>query len=478
MMRIQPTRPRGLPRRCTIAACLMTVALPAVKTAPAAGQRAATDTLTLMLDEAYRVATLSNPAYRQTVHALTLNGPETRETLFDQILPSVSVTPLTTNYNGQLTQQTLDFFGNPIENPESSFVYNSSTQQSVSFNWSIQGNNLVNYRKRQRLTNRDRELAGERALAELRANVRRQYFAALMQQELLEAENELLETRRVDLQIADQLFRLAERTRVDVLNAELGIEQQGLAINRQERVRQRALLALRTTLGDAELPPIRLQAEVQPVFDPSDIEVDRLVVRAMEANPQVRQGDAAVRSAAHGVKEERTTWWPRLNAAFLLGRVAQTRGSAALFDLKPENDTRSSISFTLSLPFFGDFFQNKANIARAVVGLDNADEELRSTRLAVSEQVRSASFDLGNEYESYRLAQRSLEIAQEALRLAREEYRIGTRTFEQFRESIDSEADTRRQVIEARYGFVDALVTLEEAAGVSIEAPPPIAGGR
>ena len=42
---------------------------------------------------------------------------------------------------------------------------------------------------------------------------------------------------------------------------------------------------------------------------------------------------------------------------------------------------------------------------------------------------------------------------------------MGTRTFEQLQEAVTLEADARRQVIQARYGFVDALLALEEAVG-------------
>ncbi len=123
----------------------------------------------------------------------------------------------------------------------------------------------------------------------------------------------------------------------------------------------------------------------------------------------------------------------------------------------------------MSLPFFNDYFQNQASIARASVDLDNADEQLRSIRLATAEQVRSAALTLRNGYESHVLAERSLEIAQEALRLAREEYRLGVRTFEQLRESVNAEALARRQVVESDYSFTDGLVTLEEAVGTTID---------
>ena len=463
-------RPGSVVAATALVAVLSTDSLPAQVLRP--------DTLTLTLEEAYRIAAFNNPAYRQTLNTRTLNGPETRATLFDQILPSLSVNALTTLYTGRLTQQTIDFFGNPIENPESSYTFSSATSQGLTLDWNIQGASLLNYGTRQTLTNRDRDLAESAARAELRANVRRQFFAVLRERDLLALERSLIESRRVDLEVAQQLFRLAQKTRVDVLNAELGIEQQNLAVNRQNRLYEQALLTLRTLLGDAGLSPLRLQAEDHAVFDPSGVDVDALVERAMDANPLVRQRRAFVESASHGLKESRTLWWPSLSASYTFGRFAQTRGRSALFDLTPKNDTRSSFQLALSVPFFNNFFQNKASIARANVDLDNADEELRNTRLAAAEQVRVAVLTLRNEYESHSLAQRSLDIAQEALRLAREEYRLGTRTFEQLRESVNAEAEARRQVVEADYGFTDGLMTLEEAVGTTIDGSPAGSGAE
>jgi hypothetical protein len=42
------------------------------------------------------------------------------------------------------------------------------------------------------------------------------------------------------------------------------------------------------------------------------------------------------------------------------------------------------------------------------------------------------------------------------------------RAFEQLQQSVRSEADGRRQLIQARYGFVDAVLDLEGAVGGTI----------
>ena len=131
---------------------------------------------------------------------------------------------------------------------------------------------------------------------------------------------------------------------------------------------------------------------------------------------------------------------------------------------------------TLSFPMFNNYFQNRSQQAQARVALQNRREDERQARLDLEQKVRGALLELNNQYQTLQTNQQAEHIAQEALRLAREEYRIGTRTFTELRADVNNEADARRQLITARYAFVDALVTLEEAVGTAV-APPAGAGG-
>lgn len=443
-----------------------------VSTAASAG-----DTMMLGLDDAIRLAEGGNPAYRRASNSLELNGTEMTTAWATRILPRATLNLFDTNYSGNLQKRATDNFGNPIENPQSDWVYFSRTNQSLSLNWSVQGASILNSLRRQRRTNFDRDLDADRARTELRGQVRRQFFDVLEQRDLLDAERQLADSRAIDQELTDRLFRLARTNRVDVLNAELATQQQALAVERQRAAFEQSRLALRTLLGDPDLPPLRLADEPLPVFDPSGLDADALVARALEVNPEVRQASSGVASAALGVKEARTEWWPDLTFGLNFYRRAQATKQSALFDLSFDEDLESNFFISLSLPFFNSYFENRQAIERAEVDLENQRESMREARLGVEEQVRAALSTLRNQHESLRLAARSAEIASEALELAREEYRIGTRTFEQLRQSVEQEGDTRRQVIEARYGFVDALIALEEAVGAPVQAPPPAADG-
>lgn len=434
------------------------------------------DTVTLTLEGALDIASGSNPTYRQAVNRSTLNATEWRTTWFDQVLPRAQLNLFSTQFTGNLTRRATDVFGNPVERPETDWNFFSQTSQSLDLTWRIQGASVFDALHRQRLTNLTRDAAEVRARTDLEVRVRRAFWDALEQEELLRAEEALVEARRTDQEVAQRLFGLAMRSRVDVLNAELGVEQQILATQRQRAASERAVLALRSTLGDEGLAPFRLADVPLPIFDPGALDPEALVARALDVNPGLKEADVAVRSAGAGVTESKRAWWPTLLLNFNLARRAQTPRGEALFDFSFDEDLDQRFYIGLQVPMFNDFFRNQQGIQQASVALANSREAEREAQLRVEEQVRGALLELNSQWESLRLAQRSADIAGEALVLAQEEYRIGTRTFEDLRQSVDTEAETRRQVIRARYAFVDALLSLEEAVGAPVA--PAAAGGR
>jgi outer membrane protein len=431
----------------------------------------------LTLDAALEIARRANPGYRQAEAALDLNPIESRATWANQVLPDVNINLLRTGYGGNLTRRATDFFGNPIENPEAEWVFNSSTRQGITLNWTIQGLSLFDAWARQKQTNVDRTLQVDATGWTLGAEVRRSFFDALEARHLLEVEESIRESREVDLESARRLFDIAQRSRVDVLTAELQVAQQDQNIQQQLRSYEQAVLALRTVLGDPDLGPIEPAEEEIPVFDPSALDAEALVELAVRANPTLEQARSGVSGARLGVREARRNWYPSLNLNFDYGRLAQTREAEAFLDLDPQpTEWQSSFSVFLSLPALENYFQDRADVARAQVELENQEFGLRERRLTVEQQVRTEFINLRNQYQSLELATRSLAIAGETVRLAREEYRLGTRTFEQLQEAVSQEADARRQVIQARYGFVDALLALEEAVGRPLA--PSATGGR
>ena len=379
------------------------------------------DTLVVTLGQALEIARLNNPAYSRAVNDLELNAPAARAAWVGEVLPSVTLNLLSTGYSGRLTRRATDFFGNPIDNPTSDFIYTSDTQQGIGLGWQLRGPSIWNHLKRLSADNQGRNLAETVAGEQLR----RGFFDALEQEELLTAERAVADASRSDLETAERLYELALRTRVDVLQAELQIQQQALAVRLQVGRRDQAMLELRKIIGQSDLRGVRPAATPAPLFDPSELESDGLVARAMASSARVRQAEAALRSAEIGVGES-ASYWPTVTANLNVGRYVQAPEAQSLFQLGGfGDDLQTQFTLRLSLPFFNDVLGNRLAITRAEVQRENQRDELREARLEAEQAARSALVALRDRWESLQIVERSLSIAAEALELAREEYRLG-----------------------------------------------------
>ena len=435
-------------------------------TAPSQSSAQEGDTLVVSLEQALDIAHAHNPTYRRSVNDLDLNGPATLSAWATGILPTLRLDLFSTGYAGSLTRRATDFFGNPIANPQSEFVYSSDTQQGLGLSWQLRGPSLWNRIKKVNVDNGGRKLAEGLAREMLRVRVRQIYFTALEQEELLWAERAVVDAIGSDLDATRRLFELGLKTRVDVLEAELQVGRQELVVRQQEGRWQGALLELRETLGQSESRVVRPATADLPLFDPGALDAEALFARAVEASAPVRLGAAAVRSSDLAVKESRESYWPTLSVSLTIGRLVQAPHAESLFQLGGfGNELFSQFRVGLSLPFFGNVFGNRLAIARAEVERENQRAALRQARLEAQRASRVAVMTLNSRWESVMIAKRSVAIAGEAVALAREEYRLGGRTFDQIQRSIRSEAHSRRRLIRERYGFVAALVDLELAVG-------------
>ncbi len=466
----------------TVAATLTTLALVAVaplraqEAGAATGAAARQDTITLTLDDALRIAEGHNPTYQQAINNTRLNGPEMQQAWFDHVLPSATLTLFTTGYTGNLTRRATDNFGNPIEQPVTQWAYFSNTQQGLNLSWSLQGASIVNALRRQKVTNRSRDVAESGARSTAYIDVERLYMDALGQRALLETEQGLLDARLVDEEVTKRLFTLASVSQVDVLHAELAVEQQRQLLQQQRATFDKAVLSLRTELGDAELPPFRMDSTALPIFDPTSLDADALVTTALDANPDLRKSRSDVDLARVGVSESHSSWWPRLTANLQVTRQAYQSETQALFDASWNEPLDKRFQIFLSFPALNDFFGTRQRQVQASVALDNAREGARQQRLTAEQKVRGALLDLNNQWKLLQVRQRSAAIAAKALDLARAEYRIGGRTFQELRQSFQDDADTRRQLIQSRHSFVDALLDLEAAVGTTVRPTSPDGG--
>ena len=419
-------------------------------------------------ERAIELARLGNPQYRAALNNLDLARPQARQA-WGAFLPRVELGAGTT---GSFLRQFIgtDDFGNPIENPNATTRYNSGSSQSLSVQVPLfEGGARFHQLGQARAQADALRWTAEAELLRATTAVERDFFEAQRQQELVGIENDLLEESRRDSDATQRLFRLAARTRSDVLGGELAVQQQESAVRVAEAEQAKALLRLRATLGNPEERFTDVAPVPLGIFDPAELDVDQLVARAVQNSATVRSAEASERASEAASKSARARRWPSLSLGGGLSRSAFGVDATSLFDLTPDDRSNGFLQLSVSIPLFQQF-QTSFQIAQADIDRRNAAETTRQRRLETERDVRAALIDLGQAHERVESTARALEIAEERLRLVREEYRLAGKSFEDLQAALRSAGQARRDVVDGRYGFVEARISLEEALGSRIGA--------
>lgn len=421
----------------------------------------------LTLAEALEIAGRSNPAVRRAMNELDLNEPALRAS-WGAFLPTLNFS-LGTSAGFNRQTFAVDPLGRPIDNPQAEWITTSSSSQGVSSSLLLfDGGRRRNQMRVARAQAGTRTAAVDAELVTLRAGIERSYLAAVQQRVLLEVEEDLLAARQREMESTRRLFEVAMRDQVDLLGAELAVQQQERQVEQVRGEARKAVLALRSQLGDASLPEFQVPTVLPDVLDPSGLDPGELVERALRSSPRVLQQGLAVGSARAGLSATRAQL--RIPTVSLSGNFNRSEGGRdwdGFLNPNPSGSRTGGFSLGFQIPGFGGF-SSYSQISQAEVTLRNAVETERQTRLQVEEEVRGRLIDLERGWRSLQLAERSLEVAERRLELTREKFLLATATFQELESAAQQAAQERRNLITERFNFATARIALEEAVGAPL----------
>ena len=460
-------RGRSGERGVAIVALALALAFPMGWTPALQAQEGGSPELTL--DEALEIARRHNPGMRRAMNDLDLNAPSVRAS-WGSFLPTLN---LNLGSSASFRRETfgVDNLGRPIENPQPEWVTTSSSSQSISSSVTLfDGGRRRNQLRVEQARARTRSAGVEGELITLRAGVERAFLGAVQQRMLLGVEEELLENRIRELESTRRLFQVAVRDQVDVLGAELAVQQQERQVELVSGEFRKAILTLRSQLGDRELAAFTVPLQEPGVFDPSLLDVEELVRRALASSPRVVEQELAVTTARASLSATRAQLRiPTVSISGNFGRSDGQRNWGGFLDPNPNGSRGGGMSVGFSIPGFGGF-SSFSQIAQSDVALRNAVETERQVRLQVEEEIRARLIDLERAWRALDLARRSLLVAERRLELTREKYQLATATFEELSTAAEQAAEQRRNVTNEQFNFATARIALEEAAGVLVDA--------
>jgi outer membrane protein TolC len=422
----------------------------------------------LTLPQAMALARERNPQYRQALNTRDAAGAEQRAG-WSGFLPRITA-GMSTGGSSSRVVTGQDDFGEPITLPAPREYRGSSSSQSLSASLTLfDGLGNVEQVKVARASADGAAAAAQLALRALEAETARRFYRALLADRRVELEDRLLQVVRDQLANTEQRYALAAANQEDVLGARADVATQELDLTRSRGEAIKARLALREQMGIEEDVTFEPGGELPRPPDPTTLDPQQIVGRALADHPRIAELEAAARSAAAQASSAAARRWPTVTVSVGLSRSMGLSSYDALFEPNPRNRT-FSFGLSLNLPIFTGF-ETLAQIARADAQARNAEQALRAGRLAVEREVRSLFIDYQNAHRALDVARQTADLSRERLSLARERYQSGQLAFTALQQIMIFAAQAERQLVEAEVNLAVALVTLQEAAGAEALQP-------
>lgn len=427
---------------------------------------AAQEARPLTLEQARALAAEHNPAYARAANAVV--RAQAGEALSRAaILPTLG---LSFGSSGSLSRTFTgtDPYGQQIRRDEPLKYTASNSNQGVSLNMTLfdGGRRFRDVRAAQ--AGERAAVAGvESAASTMEAEVTRRYYAAKQTFELIRLEEALLRGAEARHAATERLIRVAAASPLDLMGTEIEVARQRQAVETAKGEARKAMLLLAEQIGTGEVDGWVLVTELPEVFDPTTIEAERLVTRARDVSPVLRQFQATAEQAEHQRRAAGAARWPTVSAGTGFSRSIGSSGYDALFEPNPLNQ---GLSFNLqvSLPLLQQY-QTTQNVTQARMNALDAQASARETTLRLEREVRSALIDLESAYRIAQVSEATAELNRRRLELANERYRLGSLTFAEMQTIIETAATAERDALNARYAFAAALATLQEQVGGSLE---------
>lgn len=289
-------------------------------------------------------------------------------------------------------------------------------------------------------------------------NVKQQYYAVLAAREADAAARTQFQQARQQLRAAAARVAAGAATKSDSLRSVIQVGNARLALATAEN----ALRVANATLTRLVASPFTVTADPGDTVDIVEPVLDSAGVAALAAQgPLVQQAEAQLAAARAGVRAARTPYLPTISASFFRGgNGSDPRYGFGDREFQYANQTR----FSLNFPLF-DQWAREARLSQAAAAEDNAEAQLRDTRLLAQQNLVQYIGAMRTAQERVDIQRASVAAAEEDLRVQQQRYALGASTLLDLLTSQTQLSQAQAALIQARYDYRVARAQLEALIG-------------
>ena len=333
--------------------------------------------------------------------------------------------------------------------------------QSI-FDWSVWKNSAIAEKQAYQA-----EIVYSNAQQDLMLRVVNAYFQALQaRDDLMFAEAEKKAIAR-KLEQTKQRFSVGLTAITDVHEAQAQFDSAAARLIQARNALKLAKEGIREITGQYPEDLAALNTETFSPSNPVPDDVTLWVKKAENANLSLIESKIQVEIAAQRIKLRQSGHYPTvsLQASYSTSDNERTYGNEngeQTINL-PRLDSKS-IGLNVSVPIFSGF-RTSSEVTQARHNYVASSQQMVQTHRDVERQVRSAYYEVTASIASINAFQQAVISAESALKATEAGFEVGTRTIVDVLNSTRNLYDAKRNLSEARYGYIRQVLSLEEAAG-------------
>lgn len=289
-------------------------------------------------------------------------------------------------------------------------------------------------------------------------NVKQQYFAVLAARESEGAARKQLEQAEQQLRAATARVAAGAATRSDSLRSSIAVGNARLQMLQAENSLNSANAALSRLVGSTDI----LTAQASDTSETTTLSLSESeLLQLAEQGPAVRQSQAATAAAKQSSRAAKTPYLPTISARF----GANYNSSADEFQLWGDSKNyQYSTSISVNFPIFNGL-NREEGVVRARIAEDNAQANLRDSRLNARQQMVQQLGALRTAEARVQIQQASVQAGEEDLRVQQERYNLGASTLLDLLTSQTTLDVARQALIQARLDARTAKAQIEQLIG-------------
>jgi outer membrane protein len=282
------------------------------------------------------------------------------------------------------------------------------------------------------------------------------YLDVLRQEKLLEASQEQAGQLVEQLRRAEARHRVGEVTKLDVLQAQIDLQNENLLTLEYENNLITAKMELDLIVGGSLGTDFGLADEFeikQPLFD-----IDKLVAEALERHPQLDSLQMEIRQQQGNLWMGRLAYLPVLKT-----QLGYSRNESDI-TLTPNFQQGRNLSFSMSWDILDSFDRFKTNRYNQV-NVNTLKYEMEKARLAMSQAVRTSYLELLRLYKRNLILAESKLLAKQSLELESRRYDIGSSSLIELRQARADYIQSEVDYINSIYDYYQSLSGLGRNVG-------------